>query len=273
MTAGLIVASMITPIITSITREVFLTVPGNDKDGALALGASRWEMIRGVVLSHSSGGIVGAVMLGLGRAMGETIAIALVIGANPQIVSNLFAAGRGDAGGDRPQPAASHPATSRPRSSASGSCSSGSTIARQRGRQGARGPHRTLEGRGVTVIEREPTPMPPLDLRGSTMSAGRRWRNRLATAFMIGAVPHRSHPARVRPRDRHQQGHSPSSASTGSRRTSPTWPRARWRASSARPTSEPVVYGMAPAIVGTLLSRRDWPRCWRCRSASSARST
>jgi phosphate transport system permease protein len=93
MTAGLIVALMITPIITSITREVFLTVPRNDKDGALALGASRWEMIRGVVLSHSSGGIVGAVMLGLGRAMGETIAIALVIGANPQIISNLFAAG------------------------------------------------------------------------------------------------------------------------------------------------------------------------------------
>jgi len=93
MTAGLIVALMITPIITSITREVFLTVPRNDKDGALALGASRWEMIRGVVLSHSGGGIVGAVMLGLGRAMGETIAIALVIGANPQIVPNLFAAG------------------------------------------------------------------------------------------------------------------------------------------------------------------------------------
>src|SRR4029077_2775741 len=93
MTAGLIVGLMITPIITSITREVFLTVPRNDKDGALALGATRWEMIRGVVLSHSRGGIVGAVMLGLGRAMGETIAIALVIGASPQIVPNLFAAG------------------------------------------------------------------------------------------------------------------------------------------------------------------------------------
>ncbi|MEY2592253.1 MAG: phosphate transport system permease protein [Acidimicrobiaceae bacterium] len=95
MTAGLIVALMITPIITSIAREVFLTVPRNDKDGALALGATRWEMITGVVLPHSSGGIVGAVMLGLGRAMGETIAIALVIGASPQIVANLF--GQGDA--------------------------------------------------------------------------------------------------------------------------------------------------------------------------------
>jgi phosphate transport system permease protein len=93
MTAGLIVALMITPIITSIAREVFLTVPRNDKDGALALGATRWEMIRGVVLPHSNGGIVGAVMLGLGRAMGETIAIALLVGANPQIVANLFAAG------------------------------------------------------------------------------------------------------------------------------------------------------------------------------------
>jgi phosphate transport system permease protein len=95
MTAGLIVALMITPIITSISREVFLTVPRNDKDGALALGATRWEMIKGVVLPHSSGGITGAVMLGLGRAMGETIAIALVIGASPQIVANLF--GQGEA--------------------------------------------------------------------------------------------------------------------------------------------------------------------------------
>ncbi|MGI8664004.1 MAG: phosphate ABC transporter permease subunit PstC [Acidimicrobiales bacterium] len=93
MTAGMIVALMITPIITSITREVFLTVPRNDKDGALALGATRWEMIRSVVLPHSNGGLVGAVMLGLGRAMGETIAIALLVGANPQIVGNLFAAG------------------------------------------------------------------------------------------------------------------------------------------------------------------------------------
>jgi phosphate transport system permease protein len=93
MTAGLIVGLMITPIITSILREVFQTVPTNDKNGALALGATRWEMIRGVVIPHSTGGIVGAVMLGLGRAMGETIAVALVIGASPQIVSNLFAQG------------------------------------------------------------------------------------------------------------------------------------------------------------------------------------
>ena len=92
-TAGLILAVMITPIITSVTREVFATVPQNDKDGALALGATRWEMIRGVVFRHSVGGMMGATMLGLGRAMGETIAVALVIGSTPQIVGNLFAAG------------------------------------------------------------------------------------------------------------------------------------------------------------------------------------
>jgi phosphate transport system permease protein len=93
MTAGLIVGLMIVPIITSIIREVFQTVPTNEKHGALALGATRWEMVRGVVFPHSTGGMVGAVMLGLGRAMGETIAVALVIGASPQITANLFAQG------------------------------------------------------------------------------------------------------------------------------------------------------------------------------------
>ena len=94
MSAGLVLALMITPIITSVTREVFMTVPVNDKSGALALGATRWEMIRGVVIPHSSGGLTGAVMLGLGRAMGETVAVALLIGASPQIAANLF--GRGE---------------------------------------------------------------------------------------------------------------------------------------------------------------------------------
>ena len=93
MTAGIIVAIMIVPIITSITREVFATVPTAEKHAALALGATRWEMIKGVVLPHSFGGMVGAVMLGLGRAMGETIAVALVIGAANQITPNLFASG------------------------------------------------------------------------------------------------------------------------------------------------------------------------------------
>jgi phosphate transport system permease protein len=93
MTAGLILSIMITPIITSISREVIETCPQTDRDGALALGATRWEMITGAVLPHSMSGIVGAVMLGLGRAMGETIAVALVIGSSPNITANLFASG------------------------------------------------------------------------------------------------------------------------------------------------------------------------------------
>jgi phosphate transport system permease protein len=93
MSAGLILALMITPIFTSVSREVFTTVPDNDKSGALALGATRWEMIRGVVFPHSSGGLTGAVMLGLGRAMGETVAVALIIGAVPRISANLFGVG------------------------------------------------------------------------------------------------------------------------------------------------------------------------------------
>jgi phosphate transport system permease protein len=92
-TAGIILAVMITPIITSLAREVIDTTPPTDREGALALGATRWEMIRGAVLPHSKGGLTGAVMLGLGRAMGETIAVALVIGSSPQITKNLFGSG------------------------------------------------------------------------------------------------------------------------------------------------------------------------------------
>jgi phosphate transport system permease protein len=93
MTAGIIVAIMIIPIITSITREVFATVPDSDKQAAYALGATQWEMIKGAVFPHSFGGMVGGIMLGLGRAMGETIAVALTIGAATQITPNLFASG------------------------------------------------------------------------------------------------------------------------------------------------------------------------------------
>jgi len=92
-TAGIILAFMITPIVTSLSREVIATVPTMDREGAYALGATRLEMIRGVVLPHSQGGIVGAVLLGLGRAVGETIAVALVIGSSPTITSHLFAPG------------------------------------------------------------------------------------------------------------------------------------------------------------------------------------
>ncbi len=92
-TAGIILAIMITPIVSSLSREVISTCPQGDREGALALGATRWEMIRAVVIPHSSGGLVGAVMLGLGRAMGETIAATLVIGSSAQITANLFGAG------------------------------------------------------------------------------------------------------------------------------------------------------------------------------------
>jgi phosphate transport system permease protein len=93
VTAGLIVALMITPIITSITREVFVTVPTAQKEAAVALGATRWEMIRGAVFPHSRGGIVGAVLIGLGRAMGETIAVALLIGSSTALTGRLFSPG------------------------------------------------------------------------------------------------------------------------------------------------------------------------------------
>ena len=92
-TAGVILAFMITPIVTSLSREVIATVPAIDREGAYALGATRLEMIRGAVWPHSQGGIVGSVLLGLGRAMGETIAAALVIGGSPAITSHLFAPG------------------------------------------------------------------------------------------------------------------------------------------------------------------------------------
>ena len=68
-------------------------MPENDRAGALALGATRWEMIRGVVFPHSLGGLTGAVMLGLGRAMGETVAVALLIGAVPRLSVDVFGVG------------------------------------------------------------------------------------------------------------------------------------------------------------------------------------
>ena len=92
-TAGVILAFMITPIVTSLSREVIATTPTIDKEGAYALGATRLEMIRGTVWPHSKGGVTGAVLLGLGRAMGETIAAALVIGSSATITSHLLAPG------------------------------------------------------------------------------------------------------------------------------------------------------------------------------------
>lgn len=92
-TAGIVLALMVTPIVTSVTREVFATVPQPQKEAAFALGATRWEMVRGAVFPHSRSGMIGAVMLGLGRAMGETIAVTLVIGASTNITTNIFKPG------------------------------------------------------------------------------------------------------------------------------------------------------------------------------------
>lgn len=97
-TAGVVLAVMITPIITSLSREALATVPTSDRAGALALGATRWEAIRVAVFPKARGGITAAVMLGLGRAMGETIAVAMVIGSSPQITAKIFSPGATMAG-------------------------------------------------------------------------------------------------------------------------------------------------------------------------------
>jgi phosphate transport system permease protein len=91
--AGLILAIMVVPIVASICRELFLSVPRELEEGALALGATRWEMVRGVVLHSSRPGIAAAVILGLGRAIGEAIAVTQVIGAATAINVSLFAPG------------------------------------------------------------------------------------------------------------------------------------------------------------------------------------
>jgi phosphate transport system permease protein len=93
MTAGLVVAIMITPIITAITREVFATTPTSQKEAALALGATKWEMIRGAVLPHARSGVVAGIIIGFGRAVGETIAVALIIGSSQQLSAHLFGPG------------------------------------------------------------------------------------------------------------------------------------------------------------------------------------
>jgi phosphate transport system permease protein len=93
MTAGIILAVMITPIITSLSREALSTVAQDDKNGALAMGATRWEMLRVAVFPRVRSGLIGAAMLGLGRAMGETIAVALVLGSSARITSHLFRPG------------------------------------------------------------------------------------------------------------------------------------------------------------------------------------
>ncbi len=93
LAAGVILAIMVLPIIASITREVVTAVPRNQREAALALGATKWEMLRMSVLRNARGGILGAVILGLGRALGETMAVTMVIGNRPEIARSLFAPG------------------------------------------------------------------------------------------------------------------------------------------------------------------------------------
>jgi phosphate transport system permease protein len=90
---GIIIAIMILPIITSVSREILRSVPNLQREAAYALGATRWEATRIAVLSYAKKGLFGAVILGLGRALGETLAVTMVIGNTPQIVASLFKPG------------------------------------------------------------------------------------------------------------------------------------------------------------------------------------
>lgn len=93
LAAGLILAIMIVPFIVAVGREVLLAVPTAQREAALALGATRWETIRVAVLTYGRSGLVGGVLLGLGRALGETMAVTMVIGNRPVISASLFAPG------------------------------------------------------------------------------------------------------------------------------------------------------------------------------------
>jgi phosphate transport system permease protein len=84
---------MILPIITSVSREILRSVPGSQREAAYALGATRWEVTRIAVLAYAKKGLFGAVILGLGRALGETMAVTMVIGNRPEIAASLFAPG------------------------------------------------------------------------------------------------------------------------------------------------------------------------------------
>ena len=93
LAAGLILSIMVVPYITSVAREVLLAVPNAQREAALGLGATRWEAIRIAVLRYGRSGLIGAVLLGLGRALGETMAVTMVIGNRPAIAASLFAPG------------------------------------------------------------------------------------------------------------------------------------------------------------------------------------
>jgi len=93
LAGGIIIAIMILPIVTSVSREILRSVPNLQREAAYALGATRWEVTRIAVLTYARKGLFGAVILGLGRALGETMAVTMVIGNTPQIAASLFAPG------------------------------------------------------------------------------------------------------------------------------------------------------------------------------------
>ncbi|HVX40374.1 MAG TPA: phosphate ABC transporter permease subunit PstC, partial [Gemmatimonadaceae bacterium] len=93
LSASLILAIMVLPYISAVTREVLMAVPRSQREAALALGATRWEMIWDAVLPYARSGIIGGVILGLGRALGETMAVTMVIGNRPEISASLLAPG------------------------------------------------------------------------------------------------------------------------------------------------------------------------------------
>jgi len=96
--AGIVLAIMVLPIITAVTREVMSKTPMAEIQGAYALGSTRWEMIRDIVLPRARPGIIGATMLGLGRALGETVAVAMLIGGSQRMPTSLFQGGQSMAG-------------------------------------------------------------------------------------------------------------------------------------------------------------------------------
>jgi phosphate transport system permease protein len=93
LAAGIILAIMALPYISAVSREVLMAVPRSQREAALALGATRWEMIRDAVIPYAKSGIIGGIMLGLGRALGETMAVTMVIGNRAEISASLFAPG------------------------------------------------------------------------------------------------------------------------------------------------------------------------------------
>lgn len=93
LTAGVVLSIMVLPYIISISREVILSVPGDQREAALALGATRWETTWGVVVPYARTGIAGSIFLALARALGETMAVTMVVGNTPQIAASLFAPG------------------------------------------------------------------------------------------------------------------------------------------------------------------------------------